>query len=202
MRPSVAAVVVLSGIAAAPVAAGVLWLAPPKAQAAAAATAWTVDKANSRIRFRSSFAGMGFEGGFSRWDARINFDPKNLAGSRAVVTIDLASVNSGDADRDQTLPTAEWFDVKKTPQATFTSTSFRDLGGGRYQASGNLTLKGVTRPVSFPFTLAIQGTTARVTGQATLNRSQFKVGQGQFAGADTIPYEVVVPINLVAKRAG
>lgn len=201
MRSSVAAVALLSCVAA-PVTAGALLLAPPGARAAAAAPAWTVDKANSRIRFKSSFAGMGFEGGFSRWDARINFDPKNLAGSRAVVTIDLASANSGDADRDQTLPTAEWFDVKKTPQATFTSTSFRDLGGGRYQAAGNLTLKGVTRPVSFPFTLAIQGTTARMTGQATINRSQFKVGQGQFSGSDTVPYEVVVPITLVAKRAG
>jgi polyisoprenoid-binding protein YceI len=172
------------------------------AKAPARAPAWTVDKAQSRIRFRSNFSGAAFEGGFSRWDAQINFDPKNLAGSRAVVSIDLNSVASGDADRDQTLPTVEWFDAAKFPRATFTATAFRDLGGGKYEARGTLNLKGVTRPVVLPFTLALQGAQARMTGQVTLNRTQFGVGQGQFAGADTVPLEVVVPVVVVARRAG
>lgn len=202
MHRSTAWMAVLSAAALAGSAA-LVGVAAPRAEAAApaAAPAWTVDKAASKIRFKSSFAGTAFEGGFSRWDAKINFDPKNLAGSKAVVTIDLASVATGDADRDQTLPTADWFNTAKFPRATFTTTGFRALGGNRYQANGTLTLKGTSRPVTLPFTLAIQDDTARVTGQATLNRSQFKVGQGQFAGADTVPFEVTVPIVLVAKRA-
>ncbi|HTI68178.1 MAG TPA: YceI family protein [Caulobacteraceae bacterium] len=173
----------------------------PAAKPAAGAPAWTIDKATSKIRFKSAFSGTAFEGGFSRWDAQINFDPKNLAGSKAVVTIDLASAASGDADRDQTLPTEEWFNVAKSPRATFTTGAIRSLGGDRYQAAGTLNLKGVSRPVVLPFTLAITGDQAKMTGTTVLNRSQFNVGQGQFSGADTVPFEVTVTVTVNAKRA-
>ena len=162
--------------------------------------AWTVDKANSRIRFRSAFSGTAFEGGFGKWDAQINFDPKNLAGSKVVVTVDLASAVSGDADRDSTLPTADWFDIGKTPRASFTSTSIKDLGGGKYQAAGTLSLKGVSKAIVLPFTLAIPGDTAKMSGQVVLNRRDYKVGEGQFTGADTVPFDVTVPVTVTAKK--
>ncbi len=184
---------------------GVALAADSKTSAAAASPAphtqaWIVDKAASRIRFKSAFSGMAFEGGFGRWDAQINFDPKNLAGSKATVSVDVASATTGDKDRDETLPSGDWFNAPKFPRATFVTTAIKSLGGDRYQAQGNLTLKGVTKPVTLPFTLTIQGDTARMNGQATLNRSQFGVGQGQFAGADTVPYEVTVTVAVVAKR--
>ena len=109
---------------------GGLAAAAPAPSVKASAPAWAVDKSQSSIHFRSSFSGMAFEGGFGKWDAQITFDPKNLAASKVVVSVDLASVNSGDQDRDSTLPTADWFNVAKTPRAVFTSTSFKDLGGG------------------------------------------------------------------------
>lgn len=178
---------------------------PPKKPAAVPASAgapvWVIDKGASKLRFRSSFAGTGFEGGFTRWDAQIRFDPKNLAASKVVATVELASVVSGDKDRDEALPSADWFDVRKAPKATFTTTSFKSLGGDRYQANGALTLKGVTRPLGFAFTLTIKDGVARMNGQATIRRNEFGVGQGQFSGADTVPHEVIVPISLVARPA-
>jgi polyisoprenoid-binding protein YceI len=181
--------------------------APAKKPAPAAAPAgkvstWTVDKANSRIRFKSAFGGAAFEGGFDRWDAQIAFDPKNLAASKVTATIDLASAKTGDADRDQTLPTDEWFNTAKFPRATFTTSAIRDAGGGKYQAVGTLNLKGVSKPVTLPFTLAITGDQARMTGSVVIKRNDFGVGQGQFAGADTVPFEVTVNIAVAAKRAG
>ena len=189
------------GLGGAAVAADAKKAAPAPAAAKGAAAAWTVDKANSKIRFRSAFSGTAFEGGFAKWDAQIAFDPKNLAGSKAVVSVDLASAGTGDSDRDSTLPTADWFNVPKFPRAVFTTTAFKDLGGGKYEAAGTLSLLGVTKPVTLPFTLAITGDTAKMSGQVVLNRSQFGVGQGQFAAADTVPFEVTVPITVVAKRA-
>ena len=59
----------------------------------------------------------------------------------------------------------------------------------------------MTKPIVLPFTLAIAGDTAKVTGQVVLNRSQFGVGQGQFSSADSVPFEVAVPITVVAQRA-
>lgn len=172
----------------------------PTSRTAASPAAWTVDKAASRIRFKSAFGGMAFEGGFDRWDARINFDPKNLAASRVVVSVDLGSARTGDADRDQTLPTAEWFNTAKFPRATFSTQAIRDLGGGKYQAVGTLALKGVSRPLVLPFKLAIAGGRARMDGTVVLRRSDFGIGQGQFGGADAVPLEVPVAITVSAIR--
>jgi polyisoprenoid-binding protein YceI len=168
--------------------------------ARAAPAAWTLDKAASRLTFKSSFAGAAVQGGFKRWDAQIQFDPKELAASKAVVTIDVGSAATGNADKDQALPTADWFNAARFPKASFVARSFKDLGGGRYQALGDLTIRGVTKPLAFPFTLAITGDEAKMNGQAIVNRSLFGVGQGQFASAETVPFNVTVGIVLVARR--
>jgi polyisoprenoid-binding protein YceI len=171
------------------------------ASARAAPAAWTLDRAASRLTFRSAFSGEAVQGGFKRWDAQIQFDPKDLAASKAVVTIDVGSASTGATDKDQALPTADWFDAVRFPRASFVTRSFKDLGGGRYQALGDLTIRGVTRPVTLPFTLAITGDEAKMNGQAVVNRSLFGVGRGQFASAETVPFNVTVGIALVARRA-
>lgn len=196
MRPT------LPLLLAALVLAGPAWSADKPAAKPGAVAAWSLDKANSKLSYKSEFGGTAFEGGFSRWDAQIAFDPKNLAGSKAVVTVDLGSEASGDKDRDEALPTDDWFNIAKFPRATFTTTSFKDLGGGKYQATGNLSVKGIVKPVVMPFTLAITGDTAKMNGTVALNRTDFHVGEGQFAGPDTVPYAVTVVVAVTAKKAG
>ena len=168
--------------------------------ASAAPAAWTLDKAASRIGFKSSFGGMAIDGTFRRWDAQIQFDPKALATSRVLVTVDVASAATGDPSHDEALPTADWFDVAHFPRATFTAASFKDLGGGRYQALGTLSVKGVARPVVLPFTLVITGAQAKMNGQLSVNRNTFGVGKGQFASAETVPFAVAVTVAVTAKR--
>ena len=167
---------------------------------AATAPAWTVNKAASRIQFQSSQAGSPFTGAFGRWNADIRFDPKNLAGSSVTVHVDMANAHTGASDKDQALPGADWFATARYAEATFAAKSFKDLGGGRYQAAGTLTMRGVTRPLALVFKLAITGDQARMHGQTTIDRHVFGVGQGQFASADTVPFGVQVVVDLVAKR--
>ena len=169
--------------------------------AVAAPAAWAVDKAASKLGFNSSFSGMAFSGTFRRWDAQIAFDPKALAASSATVSIEPASVATGDPDRDDALPTSDWFDVAHFPRATFTTKSFKSLGANRYQADGVLTLRGVSRPVSVPFTLTIAGDVATMSGQVPIDRSAFGVGQGQWKSAETVPLPVTVTIAITARRA-
>ena len=78
--------------------------------------------------------------------------------------IDLASVDSGDAQRDQSLPASDWFDVAEHPKATFTATRFEKTGADRFVAHGTLDLRGVKKPVDLPFTLHITGDKAQVSG--------------------------------------
>ena len=146
-------------------------------------------------------SGDGFTGIFHRWSAQIVFDPKNLAGSKAAVTVDVASAATGNADRDQALPTADWFSAATQPRASFVTTAIKDLGGGKYLASGDLTLRGVKRPVQLPFTLAIAGDTARMNGAVTLDRTAFGIGQGQWKTGDVVATKVKVTVALTAHRA-
>ncbi len=182
-------------------AAALVLLAAAPAFAAAPAPTWSVDKPASKIGFASSFGGTDFSGGFRTWDAQIKFDPNNLPGSSAVVTIDTASVATGDADRDKTLPDTPWFASTQYPKAVFRTQSFKALGGGRYQAIGTLTLRGVTKPLTLPFTLAITGPNAKMTAQLGLNRLAFGVGQGEWAKTEVIPGVVNLTISLTAHRA-
>ena len=177
-------------------------LLSPSASAAATAPAWIVDKAASSLRFSSSMAGEGFTGAFRRWDADIRFDPADLAGSSVTASIDVGSAATGNADRDQALPTDTFLDAPAHPRATFVARHFTALGGGRYQADGVLTLRGVSKPLSLPFTLAIQGGgLARMAGQVAINRLAFGVGQGEWKATTTIPAAVTVSVAILARRA-
>ncbi len=165
---------------------------------AAQASTWTVDKPHSRLGFKGAVEGAGFDGTFHNWDAQISFDPKALATSKVVVTVDLSQTTTGDKDRDQSLPTDEWFGIKRFPRATFTSTKFIDHGGGHYEVDGVLSLKGVSRPVVLPFTLAITGGTAHMVGTAALDRTAFNVGSGRWSTADEVAKAVTVTVDLTA----
>lgn len=182
--------------------------APPPAVAAtskgpvpAAPVRWVVQP-GSTLGFSTSWGGQVVQGRFDRWRADIVFSPDELARSKVSVTIDLASVDTGDAQRDATLPSPDWFDAADHPRAVFTATRFARTGPDRYLAHGVLQLRGVSRPQDLAFRLAIDGDKARANGSATLDRTAFGVGQGDFAATDQIPGKVSVTFALTALQAG
>lgn len=169
---------------------------------AAPAPFWTIDKAKSQVGFVASMSGQAINGSFKRFDARIAFDPANLAGSSVTAVIDTASAATGDTSRDESLPTPDWFNVTAFPRATFASKSFKSLGGSRYQAAGTLTIRGVARPMVLPFQLVITDNIAQMRGTVIIDRRWFGVGQGQFASPDSVAAAVKVNITITARRAG
>ncbi len=177
------------------------FLAIATAARAAPAPAWSVDKTASAVRFSSSMNGEAFSGVFRRWDAAITFDPKNLAGSSVTASIDTASGATGDPDRDQALPTAAFLAAAKFPKATFTARAFKALGAGRYLAIGQLTLRGVAKPLTLPFNVAITGREARMKASVALNRLAFGVGQDEWKATVALPATVTVTIAIAARRA-
>lgn len=168
---------------------------------AAPAPSWTVNKAQSKVAFQASMNGQAINGSFRRFDARIAFDPNNLAGSSVVAVIDTGSAVTGDATRDESLPTPDWFNVKAFPRATFTARTFKSLGNNRYQASGTLNIRGVNRPVTLPFQLSVKGAAAQMRGSLVIDRRAFGVGQGQFATPDAVAANVRIDVALQATRA-
>jgi polyisoprenoid-binding protein YceI len=188
-RPALLALAAALAIAAAP------------AVAAAAPSAWSVDKAHSSLRFSTAMNGQAFSGAFRRWDADIRFDPRRLATCKVTISIDTTSAATGNADRDQALPTDSFFAAARFPRATFSADAFKSLGAGRYLAVGRLTLRGVSKPLTLPFSLAITGARASMSAAVALNRLAFGVGQDQWQATDVIPERVTVTIALTATRA-
>jgi len=161
---------------------------------------WAADAAKSQIKFTGTQAGADFSGRFAHWDAKISFDPANVAAGHAEVGIDIASAATGDTQRDEALPQPEWFDAKKYPQAKFEAKSFRALGGDRYEAVASLTIKGVTKDVTLPFTLQISGDQAHMLGHLDIERSTYNVGEGAWAAPTFVGAKVGIDIDLTAKK--
>jgi cytochrome b561/polyisoprenoid-binding protein YceI len=169
--------------------------------ASAAVTMWIVDKSATTIAFATTFSGEAINGGFGSYSANIAFDPEQLDRSHVKVTIDLASVNSGDADRDGTLKSDAFFNVAVTPKAVYEASSFTNTDATHWGARGKLTLHGATQPLNLPFTLNIKSGVADMSGTVDLDRTAFGVGSGDWAKTDSVPAKVTVTINLKAKAS-
>lgn len=171
---------------------------PPRPKAPASPVRWVVAP-GSRLVFESAWGGAPVRGVFKRWRADIVFSPEALDRSRVVVTVDMTSADTGDAQRDAALPSADWFDSRRHPKAVFTANRIRKRGEGSFVAEGTLDLKGAARPVNLPFELSIQGDRAEARGIARVSRTRFGVGEGEFAATDQIPEEVRVSVDIKAR---
>ncbi|GJE14157.1 MULTISPECIES: YceI family protein [Methylobacterium] len=177
---------------------GALLGALPGAALPASAAEWTVDPAKSAIRFSGVQVGVPFTGRFERFEAAVEFDPAKPEAGHATVLVDLASARTGDVQRDEALPQKDWFDVKGSSTARFEATRFVDKGQGDYAATGTLTIRGTSRPVTLPFHLAVEGGAAHATGRVGLVRTEFGVGQGAWASGQWVALDVGVEVDLVA----
>ena len=160
---------------------------------------WRV-QSGGKLGFKADYSGSAIDGAFTGWNADILFSPDDLPNSRISVTVDLASVDSADSQRDDTLRSDSFFNVASHPRATFRSTSITHRGGKAYRAAGTLSLHAQQRPVTLSFTLDIQGDQAKVAGSAPLSRTAFGVGTGEWADTGTVADAVSVTFNFTAQR--
>ncbi|GGC98721.1 YceI family protein [Aquisalinus flavus] len=164
------------------------------------ADVWTLDPAASSVTFTATQQGEEFTGRFDSFSADIRLDPENLSGAMIEARIDMASVDAGSTDRNDALPTNDWFAVKKFPEATFQSSEITSLGGGQYEAAGTLTIKGTSQPATLPFTLTIEGDTAMATGTLELTRTDYNVGTGAYEDGKWVGLPVTVTVDITASR--
>ena len=138
---------------------------------------WQVDAAKSTLTFKGTYQNEGFDGKFKRFEATIAYDAADPTKSKFDVTIDLASVDSGSGERDDTLATADFFDTAKTPKAHFVTESFAK-NGDAVDAKGNLTIRNKTKPVTLTVKFAENGNAATLDVDTTLKRADFDLGNG------------------------
>jgi polyisoprenoid-binding protein YceI len=174
---------------------------PVRRRTARAAPVWTVDKAASRLSFRAVMNGTPFDGVVRAWDATIAFDPRNLSGSHATVTVDTTSALTGQPIKDQALPNSEWLATDTYPQATLVTRSITQTGPGRYQATADVKIRGVAWRTVVPFAVSISHDTGHMDATMTLDRRTFGIGEGPFRSPAPVEPSVQVIMKLVAKRS-
>lgn len=182
----------------------ILSLAAPLALAQT--STWVPDKAHSEVDFSILHMSLSnVRGRFGNIGGAITWNEADIAKSSVNITIDVTSVDTGVAGRDGDLKSPNFFDTAQFPTATFVSTSVEKTGSG-LTVNGNLTLHGVTKPV----TLAVQGPTGPVSGmdhkphagfEATTTISRTAFGIASKYPAAVVGDDVKLEIELdVAKQ--
>jgi len=168
--------------------------------ASAEMKSWVIDYDHSRLGFVGNQGGEPFYGGFKKYNAKIDFDLDKPEAGKIAVTIFTSSATAGSSDRDEYLPTKDWFDIGVFPRAEFVSTSIVKTGDA-YTVTGDLTIKGQTHEVSLPFTLVPEKDHWRAQGKLSLERTDFHVGMGDWAGEAYVKHNVDIVVNFEVKPA-
>ena len=189
---------------------------PPASSAAVPAGSYNLDKAHASLIFRVNHLGFSnYTARFKRLDAKLEFDPRNLAASKVVATVDANSLETdfpdpAKLDFNALLKGAEWLDAAKFPAIKFESTRIVVTGQNTMRIDGVLTLHGVTRPVVLEgkFNGGYAGhpldPNARIgfSASGTVKRSEFGIAYGIPAPGTTMGVGDDVNIIIEAEFTG
>ncbi|WP_258832428.1 YceI family protein [Peribacillus frigoritolerans] len=121
-------------------------------------TKWIVDPTHSAIEFSVKHMMIAkVKGSFNKFEASILANPSDLTTAEIDFTVDVASIDTRNTDRDNHLRSADFFDVEKNPTLTFKSTKIVKTDEDEYDVTGNVTLNGVTQEETFSITFEGQG---------------------------------------------
>lgn len=158
---------------------------------------YTAADDGSSIKFTIKNFGISVDGSFKNLKGKILFNPANLSSASINATVDATTVNTGTDSRDNHLRKEDYFDVKKYPLISFVSTKITNSEkAGNFLMEGKITIKNVTRAVSFPFTASAKGDDFLLEGEFKLNRRDFGVGSGSLVLSDNL----TVSLSVLAKK--
>ena len=159
---------------------------------------WEIDSNHSQVSFSIRVLSVTTtRGHFNAFRGQLHLDEQDPANSWVEAEVAAASIDTHIKLRDAHLRSAKFFEVKQYPTITFQSTNVEHIDGQHYQVTGNLTLHGVTRPITFDVEYPGQNTKmdtrAALTAKAQINRNDFALGRGagvQFAASPMVTIEI------------
>ena len=177
---------------------------PNTAQLAPAPTKWKLDKSHSNVRFTVTHMVVSeVDGVFKLFDGSLEHTKPDFSDAKVTFTVDVASVNTDNERRDNHLKSDDFFNAEKFPQMKFESTAWQSLGDNKYKVTGNLTIRDVTKPVTFDVTYggilnSSRGAKTGFKAKTTLNRFDYnlKWDRATEAGGLVVAKDVQVTINV------
>ena len=159
------------------------------------------DQSAGTLGFSATQADARFSGAFRQFRVILDFDPGQPAAGRLDVTVETASIDTQDGERDEILRGPDFFSAAKHPQAVYHAERFERAGTG-WRADGRLTMRGETRAVPVTFTLQPAGNATVMKGTASLKRLDFGLGQGEWASTEWVGDAVDIRFELKLAPAG
>lgn len=161
-----------------------------------AQSGWVVDHEKSNLNIEIIQSGQPVKGNFAEWQADIVFDLDALDKASVTVTVNTASLTVGGVTKDAL--SGNFLNVLEFPQAVFTSDEFTEIGEGKYQAVGELSLAGITKPLTMPFDLTIENDKAFMQGKVELQRLDYGLGAKGYTTDGLLGFVVKVNVFLEA----
>jgi polyisoprenoid-binding protein YceI len=149
----------------------------------------------STVKFAIKNFGISTGGSFKGMEGAIEFDKANPEKTVFDISISSTTVNTDNSARDSHLRKEEYFDVVQFPKISFKSEKV-STKGSNYTVSGQLTIKGITKTIAFPFKATVTGEGYLFEGSFQLNRRDYKVGGNSFVLGDN----VTVSLSVFAKK--
>jgi len=135
---------------------------------------YVLDRAHCQLNFIGEALLVSAHGYFEKWDADLQIDRDNLENSSVALTIETASLNTRVERRDNHLRSADFFDAANHPQIKFVSTKVSRVDDKNFNLTGDLTIRGITKPVQVPVKLVfLREGDARFKGEFQVNRRDF-----------------------------
>jgi polyisoprenoid-binding protein YceI len=169
-------------------------------QSATPPARYTQAASGSALTFTFTQLGAPTEGRFKQFATELAYDERNLAASTLKVTVQIASLDTQDGERDGVLLTPELFDAKNHPTASFVASSLTRAAAG-IEASGKLTIRGVSKELRLPLAIKPAPAGLELSGQTSIKRLDFGVGQGEWQATDSVGDEVRVKFKVTLVRA-
>ena len=156
----------------------------------------------SDFTFEVLFEGEPLPGEFRDFDVDLTFNPTSLETAALRVTVELGAADMGDPDMNAVLFDPAWFDVEQYAEAVFTSDNIAEVSGGEFVATGELDLKGSRQSVTVPFSWQQTDDQATMQGAFVIRRTDFAVGEGEWATDDSIALDVnlAFTVSLVREK--
>ncbi len=175
----------------------------PLTAMAAEPTKWSIVPEESSIEFIAKQSDVPIKGKFTQYEADIQFDPKQLKDSKAIVKVKTDSATTALQDLTNNLKSEDWLFTKSFPEATFETVEFEKSNNEHYQARGNLTIRDKTFPANSDFEI-VQFTPekAEIKGTLNLKRTLWGVGQGEWKDTKDVKDDVkiIFDFKLVPKK--
>ena len=172
----------------------------PSASAAASAVRYAITPANSKVEWTGSKVTGSHDGSFKAFSGSVAY-AGSIEKSTVSVDIDTTTIATSPDTLLTHLASADFFDVKQFPKATFTSTSIKSTGGDAYTVTGNLDLHGVKKAVSFPATITATGDAVDAKATFSINRKDFSINYAGKAD-DLIRDDVLLKLTIHAEKQG